>query len=259
MKRMILISLVILIFTNYLTAENPCGIMYPSHDSTNWGVGFIRIPINNISALKGTCSFTQKTCYVVNGEIRILNEDFPKINPYDYVYYGGYHHMLLKVYQIKDTKYQICNRSIDGGIWVDFDDFSEDGFKFNTYLNFLSNDKNYPNIYENSSKSTGHMNIGVNLVDSCLNLRVYPSLDSTIVTCLLNNEMNHNTLTHIDLLEIRDDWARVLVREFVSSIDVNNPDGTECSFQVVKEFIGYVKVLDDKGRPNIWYAVSAYY
>lgn len=255
----VLLTISILVFTNYTRAENPCGIMYPSHDSTSWGIGFIRIPINEVSALKGPCPGTQQICYIVNGEIRFSTDEHTKINSFDYVFCGGYDYMLLKVYQIKDTKYQVCIHSVDGGIWVDFDEFSNDGFKFNTYLTFLNNNRNYLNNYSNTGKNTyGYINIGVNILRSCLNLRAYPSVDSTIVTCLKNNEMTHGIFTHIELLEIRDGWARILARESVSNLDENNPDGTECSFKVVKEHQGYVKVLDDKGRPNIWYAVTAY-
>ena len=103
------------------------------------------------------------------------------------------------------------------------------------------------------------MNIGVNLLHSCLNLRTHPSLDSAIVVCLKNNETEGAAITHMELFEIRDGWAWVLVRESVPNVSTNDDsDGEECSFKVVNEYQGHVKVLDDAGRPNIWYAVTAY-
>ena len=255
-SKIVLLLIVIISFAINVKSENPCGIMYPSHDTTTWGIGFIRIPISKIVALKGYTVKSGKECYVGNGEIRSFQEEFLKIAQNDFVHLGGYDYMLLKVYQIKDTKYKICAKSIDGGVWVEYDELASVDLMFTTYLAFLTKTKNFINYYGRSN-SPSHINIGINLLNSCLNLRSFPSTDSTIITCLKNNESNGRKITHIELLEIRNGWARAIARESVFN-GAENSDDEECSYKVVNEYMGYFKVMIDNGRPNIWYTVSAY-
>lgn len=251
-----LLLFAIILFAITVKSENPCGIMYPSHDTTNWGIGFIRIPINKIVALKGLTVKSGKECYVGNGEIRSFQEKIQKIDQNDFVYLGGYDYMLIKVYQIKDTKYRICAKTIDGGVWVEYDELASEDFMFTTYLAFLTKTKNFINYYGRGN-SPSHINIGINLINSCLNLRSFPSTDSTIITCLKNNESNGRKITHIELLEIRNGWARAIARESVFN-GAENSNAEGCSFKVVNEYEGYFKVMVDNGRPNIWYTVSSY-
>jgi hypothetical protein len=209
--------------------------------------------------IKGISISTNQRCYVGKGEITFSNENRPKINPSDYLYYGNNHTILLKVFGIEGTKYKICTNTLKDGIWVEFDELASIDLKFNTYLSLLANDRNNFYIYYESSSRRSYINIGVNIYNSCLYLRKEPNINGKIVTCIQNNLENpsHVGITHLEIQSVVDGWADVIVRDFgITGDEYENPDN--CPSSVINEFRGFVKVMDDNGRPNIWYALSAY-
>jgi hypothetical protein len=236
-------------------AENPCGVMYPVNDSTAWGLGFIRIPANSADFIRGVTVKEGKECFV-GGKISFDNNNRPEIVPADYVWLGGYEFLLLKVYEISGTRYKICTNTIKGGIWVEFDELSNQGISFTTYLSFLCRNRNF--VTYKAGFNPNHINIGVNLLHGCLNLRVEPSLKGKVITCIkANSQETYNNHTHIEMLNSNSNgWAEVLVRDYV--LEKTDEEEIGCNFKVVKEYKGFLKILDEKGRPNIWYAVSAY-
>jgi hypothetical protein len=168
------IALIIIVLTINAKSENPCGVMIPVNDTTNWGIGFIKANIKE--TFRGFLSNTKQECFIGNSVIVCGVDNKPEINHSDYVYLGGYWTVLYKVYQIKDTKYNICANSIKGGVWVEFDDLSKNGFEFETYVSFIGKYKN--SIVFNANEKVGrHVNMGVNLFSSCLYLRDEPTTE----------------------------------------------------------------------------------
>lgn len=256
----ILFPVLLMLLLNFSTrSENVCGTMYPCQDTTSWGIGFIRMPLNNAVFIQTVTVKNGEKGTICNGILRFKDKKEQKINETDYVFLGGYGYILLKVYEIENTRYKICTTTFDGGLWVEFDELSSHGLNFDTYLSFINKNKNNPKYYE-TAYGNGHINIGVNLLHSCLNLRTEPSLDGKIVTCLKNNmtTKTEDPITHLEVLYVTGNWALVMAREYV--YDAANDDAGEgCAFKVIKEYRGYVKIIDEKtGRPNIWYAVSSY-
>lgn len=251
-NRLVLVILLV-ILTTKVKSENPCGTMFPSRDSSSWGIGFIHIPANVF--VKGITTKTKQTCYVGNGVISFGKDNAPKIDEKDMIYMHSKPGMLLKVFQIKDTKYKICVNSNDEPVWVDFDDLSSKGIIFRTYLSAL----NVNAVTDDFFQSIRWVNIGVNLLNSCLYLRTEPSIQSDKITCLNNNNRFDETgrITHMEIIYIQDDWARVIAREYVYDLEKDEL-GDGCAFKVVNEYTGFVKAVDDNGRPNIWYAMSGY-
>lgn len=249
-------TIVIIVLTINAKSENPCGVMIPVNDTTTWGIGFIRANIKE--TFRGFLSNAKEECFIGNSEIFFALDNRPKINNLDFVYLGGYSTILYKVYQIKDTKYNICANSIKGGVWVEFDDLSKNGLDFETYVSFIGKYKN--SIGFNANEKVGrHVNMGVNLFSSCLYLRDAPTTEGKIITCLKNNlqEDSNRTTTHIEVQEVIDGWAYIIARIYIFDGNENsNPDG--CAATVIKEFTGYVKIIGKKGIPNIWYTTSSY-
>lgn len=239
-------------FSTVVKSENPCGVMYPSEDTTSWGIGFIRMNLSSHYKMKGYSIIGNSVCYVGGGEITFSNENSPKLSQQDFVYYANYNTILLKVYKIVDTKLMVGINTIKGGVWIEFDELYRLGYDFNTYLSLLANDGNYFRYQDENPLKRSYIKIGVNLLESCLNLRTEPNIHSKIITCIKSEAS-----TRIELLSIENGWANVLVRYFTGeSNNGDNPDG--CPSTLTKEYNGYVKVMDSRGRPNIWYALSSY-
>ena len=250
--RTTIVAIIIAFLISSVKSENPCGVMFPVKDTTNWGIGFIKANIK--VKFKGFQTNTNQKCYIGNGEIVFNNDTRPKISELDFVYLGGYSTSIYKVFQVKDTKYNICANSIKGGVWVEFDDLAKDGLSFETYISFIAKNKNIIDYYSNE-RVGWHVKMGVNLISSCLNLRDQPSIDGKIITCLKNNlELDSNyTTTHIEIQGVTNGWAYIIARLYIfDGNDFDNPDG--CATTVIKEYTGYVKIIGKNGIPNIWYA-----
>lgn len=225
--------------------------MYPNTDSSKWGIGYIGIPDGLV--LKGITCVTKNNCYIGKGLVRFSPDSTVQLDHKDYTRIGVYNRdILLKVFKINNTLYEVCTNTLSESIWIDFSEITSKGLYFNTYLFLLSdfetklNDKFY-NIAQN-------VNIGVNLKSSCLNLRTKPSLDGEIITCLMSNEREsyRGQHMHLEILWFSDDWAFVIARKYEYEPKYDE-SGEGCSFKVILEYRGYVKAIDDKGRPNIWF------
>jgi hypothetical protein len=253
-------KLSILVFISILTtsaySENPCGVMIPCSDTTNWGLGCIKMNFKDI--IKGSTVIGNKECYVGNGEIVLNSVIKSAIVPLDYLFFCDYSTILLKVLEINNTKYKICTQTVEGGIWVEFDEFSAKSLQFVTYISMIEKFKNFIpyNTYE---KTVRNVNVGVNLYNSCLNLRNEPNTSGEIIACLKNNlgEDPQHTTTHLQIQEVKDGWAYVIARILIYDTEkADHPD--ECATLVVREYQGYVKIIGKNGIPNIWYATSSY-
>lgn len=249
-------AIFIVLLTINAKSENPCGTMFPVNDTTNWGVGFIRADINE--TFGGIEAKTSHHCTIGKSEIIFNNDNKLKIDPHDFVYLGYYSTFLYKVFEVRDTKYKICINSIEGGIWVEFDDLAQIGLAFDTYVSFIGQYKNVA-AFSNYEKVGRHLYMGINLLSSCLYLRSEPSKEGKIITCLTNNlrqESNPGN-THIEIQNVNDGWAHIIARIYIfDGNDNDNPDG--CPSTVIKEYSGFVKIIGKNGIPNIWYATTSY-
>jgi hypothetical protein len=254
-KYFFLLLLSITFLLNEIKADgNPCSIMFPVNDTSSWGIGFIIVPIK--TTLKGSTVETDIPCYLSDRKIRFRNDSVIYMNTKDYIWLNR-SSILLKVFEIKDTKYRICANSVSESIWIEFEEFKSKGFDFNTYLLYLQANKNH--IPTQNHTSPHWHNIGVNLINSCLNLRTKPNTEGEIITCLLSNDPSNGYRNiHIEILWFSTKgWAYVIAREYVYN-EKYDDSGEGCSFDVVKEYRGYVKVVDNDGRPNIWYSYGQY-
>lgn len=253
MIKQIKLILIAFCFSISLIAENPCAIMFPVTDTSTWGVGFIRIKSDRISSIKGLIASSSETCYISDWELRYNNQK-KNIDSKDFVPIGFHADILLKVFAVSDTKYKVCENSIKGGIWLDFDDFTIKGFKFDTYYSLISHSKSNYSAY--GKGNFGHWNVGVNFSYDCLKLMSEPNTSSAVVSCLkCNNRADFGKITHIEILSVSNGWANVIAREYKRmDFDGVSDDGNGCNFKVENEYLGYIKVLDDFGRPNMWYA-----
>lgn len=212
--------------------------------------------INDV--IKGSTVSGNNECYVGKGEIVLSNGSKSVIAPIDYLFFCDYSTILLKVLEVKNTKYKICTQTVEGGIWVDFDEFSARDLQFHTYFSIIEKFKNFI-PYSTDEKAIRNVNIGVNLYNSCLILRDELNIKGEIISCLKNNlgDDPQNTTTHLQIQGIKDGWAYVIARIFIYDKEkAYHPD--ECATLVVREYRGYVKIIGKNGMPNIWYATSSY-
>lgn len=226
-----------------------CGIMEP-RDSTEWGIGVIKW--ESEVYVKGYNDKTKTTFVIGASTIRLDNTNTIELKRADILFAGHYGNVFFKVFEVKNTLYRVLVNSIDGGLWIDFNELNSKGLTFNTYYSILFNDK--PGINENWRSSLG--SLGVNLFKSCLNVRNEPSTSGKIVKCISKN-VNDNAFHSVSIQYHQEAWAFIIVKEFVAILD-NGEFGEGCAYKVQNEFRGWAKVIDDKGYPNLWFSMTKY-
>lgn len=253
-KSIIGLVIISLLFIN-AKSENPCGVMTPNSDTSSWGIGFVRLNIKD--QIKGLTQ-DNKECLVGNGLIILENTVKVSIENTDFLYLADDNTVLLKVREGINNKYRIGTNSIKGGVWLELNELQSNSLHFETYYSFIQKHKNQIKHGINE-KTERHINMGVNLLKSCLHLRDEPSINGKILTCLQNNLQNDpkHTTTHLEIKNVKNGWAQITTRIFVYDED-KDPQPDECAITLIKEYVGYVKVIGNNGIPNIWYALSAY-
>jgi hypothetical protein len=244
MKTILIGALLIFHSSVFAQLGGPCDIMVP-HDSTDWGIGVIKCSDQYFTGVNRE----NKTFYISKDSIRAFNSKAMAIGDEDVTRVGHVEYLFLKVFEIKNTQYKVLVNTIEGGLWVDFNQLDSKGIAFNTYYSILFNDN--PNGLGQWRKSL--RSLGVNLFESCLNMRAQPSLDSKIVRCISKN-VNDLKFHRISIAYHKDAWAYIVVHEYVSDSD----GGEGCQYKIQSEFSGWVKAVDDKGYPNLWFSLTAY-
>jgi hypothetical protein len=236
----------LLIFNSAVFAQlgGPCDVMGPQ-DSTDWGIGVIRWYDHYFKGV----NVGNKTFAIANDSIRQIGSKAIRIAYADVIRVGHLDNQFLKVFEIKNTQYKVLVNTIEGGLWVDFNQLDSEGVSFHTYYSILFHDNpNGIGQWRNNLRS-----LGVNLFESCLNLRTAPSTESKIVRCIEKN-VSDLKFHRISIVSHEEAWAFVLVHEYVYAGD----GGEGCEYKVQNEFQGWVKAIDDKGRPNLWFGLSSY-
>lgn len=250
-----------------MKGENPCGIMTPQN-TEDWGQAGLWIPkgyiIKGYDAPNGIVvdsiyrhpEFGNLRNFYYGDSINFGKELAQGIKPEDNVWVGHSTYTLLKINEERDGFYKILSNTIQGGIWVSIVEITGDKrvFKYRDLL--LGDLEKLPAPFYNAVhwESTS---IGVNLVKSCLKLRAEPSTNGKEYTCIPGNDWTYKTITHLKIQEVKGDWAyvHVITEEYTPGLD---DSGEGCDYKITNEQDGWVKAIDDKGFPNIWYSVTSY-
>ena len=101
--------------------------------------------------------------------------------------------------------------------------------------------------------------MGVNVTKNCLNLRETPILGSHKIKCIPGNDWDDD-LSEFEILEHNGDWARVQVQlKVVDQEALTKDDHEDCyPYKVKEELTGWIKLVSEKGFPNLWYSVTSY-
>ncbi len=95
---------------------------------------------------------------------------------------------------------------------------------------------------------------------SCLNLRKGPSKKYPIITCVAGNDHNTEGEVRVKVLSHKENWAKVEVTTWIMDQTIKEEEFEDgpCSSILKSKRIGWFKVVDDSGFPNLWYASGGY-
>ena len=246
--------------------ENPCGLMYP----LEWGetgLGFLYFDremsiscydsgmVRKIGTLKksfgGYLSFIPLNAPGLN---------LIEIRPTDYLSIGYGPHIYPKGYSLdSEGNILIMTRSIHGGVWVRDEDIQKLKGEVLSYSDVILGDPDILPAKVQKVILDEDVNIGVNLIKSCLNLRKAPSVQADKITCILSNDWQNVNLeyTHLKILKKKGKWVQVIATTYIPD-EIHDEVGDGCVPKVLKTHSGWLRAIDDTGYPNIWYSFTTY-
>jgi len=225
-------------------------------DSGDWGIGICYFPekskipfyFNKNDSIAG---------YIIrpkNNKLKLefLNDSTAfQINFNDFNWIGHTNAYLLKVYGvINENYYKVFCQSDSKGVLIKIDELEQFGLEYFDYKSLIL----YPtkiDLPKELAEYLGFANIGLNLYKSCINLRKGPSTEFEIIKCLKSNDWDDNGMTEMRIIEIKGSWAKIEAETFTWG-------GGECDFTKDKDWIGWIKAIDENGKPNIWYSITSY-
>ena len=243
MQNYLVVLLISIITYSISYGQTNCGIALPQ-DSTEWGLGLIMSPDGNYIQAENKDGID---LFFNWSQVNIPNDSSIPIKQEDIIY-AGFYRPFFKVYEIRGTKFKVLSNTLKGGLWIEFDELIKKGSPFYTYHSFILAPDKLPERYQNVFRA---LSLGVNLFNSCLNLRKERSVDSEVVICIPNNTTDLE-YSEVQIIENRDAWAYVKYQKLVQYED-HGGSGDGCHYKVVKEAYGWIKVIDEKGYPNIWF------
>jgi len=245
-----------IIFTAKVTlAENPCGTMFPVEGKEEWGVGGYVIPdeftvkvyVDNNSKQYGSLVTDHSIMLLIDTNGMQINYEIT-----DFIYIGHYGNEILKINDCPNSEFvEVLSNSTKETLYIEKKMAKKAGAVFKTYKEILIEET------EKIRSSENEVKVGVNLKKSCLNIRTQPKQSAEKLHCAIGNDWYPNYEIVLYVNKIEGNWAEVVYRELHPENDYPNND-EDCYWKVKNKKIGWVKAIDDRGFPNIWFAVSGY-
>ncbi len=239
---------------DHAPTENPCNIMFPRTGTEDWGSGLYLLPNKaQINIYSGTNGELFGKLAKVNNYLKFWDENGRRrsLKKGDIEYIGHYSMSFLKVSgNVQNGYIKVFWNSFDEGLYVKKSELERQKAKFYSYKELLYN-KNIPIEIE---EFRNWASIGVNLSNSCLNLRKGPSTSDGVIRCISSNKSSTKQFSHFSLLETKGAWAKVEVSTYIMTDEAQS----ECDYNESSREVGWIKALDDNGFPNIWYSVMNY-
>jgi len=205
------------------------GIIAPINATPSTLTNFVFLPDNGLkiyempSGKKFSILNKKESALFITAQDKTLRE----INSADLITVGvdGY---CLKVYEKTANYVKVLAASKKGGYWISLDDMKTSSYNFFSWMSILQMVKN--GLFVNEGQG--------------LNLRTQPSTDGDKIITVKGDRFIIN-LTG----KVQGNWAEANV------IELENPP---CSGEQkeVNSYTGWMKAIDDKGFPNIWFNIT---
>lgn len=233
--------------------------MYPNGADESWGTGALRLNLDSKIPVYDVDSESLAGYLIRNtGATMILDKSGSDVNALNYNAQTGISHISRSL--IKAKKYNGEDAFLVN--WQDANKpyivyrkhLTQLNSHYYTYKDILSSYLIQKTIYSNIQE----VKMGVNIKKSCINLRSAPTVKSEKILCVLGNDWKSGNKIWMSIINTKNNWAYVRVQLLSLDDELNSiEDYHEClQFKIDKEYLGWVKMVDDSGFPNIWYSVS---
>lgn len=241
--------------------ENPCSVMYPQGPGIDWKEGIIYIDFCSSLDVYADVDLEEVIGRLgrnEHGRVEFFKKAMSGFElPAHYenvieIIHSGY--LYVPASRIEDGVFEVVVGNMDYRIAG----YVSSPTAFRTCKEILA--ANFHLGGWNSGllvKNLGYT-MGVNLFQNCLNIRVAPSLDSTVITCVLDNLSATDHWHDFKIVTMKGKWGYVeIIKYQYSDEEISGEGEIDCETEV-DSFSGWAKIIDDDGTPNLWFSSSAY-
>lgn len=257
MNSLILSFLMLTFGYSFIPMENICGTMSPRYGDKDWGDGCFRIPANFYATVysdtSGTVCGTLKPYYSF---VMMYDQEGHEVKQsgMETESIGDYETVFIKIKKTHNPNYVMISwKNAESRLFLSKAELDNYRVQYYTYLDLICKDA--PAL-----KNIHSSQMGVNLPESCLNLREGPATDFSIIACIPGNDMSREGEIHINILDHKGGWVKVeVITEVIDPALANEEieDGP-CPEIVISTHTGWMKAVDKNGYPNLWYAYPGY-
>lgn len=201
---------------------------------TDWGIGIIKFPETEVGvsiysnpkgnesgyfemSKYGTQTYGVRPVWRDESGIGLIIPESAQLE-IDYEKSG------LLVFESREGHVKIFDNNRQREQWLSLEDLREKGFEYLPWIDFMTNPNQWflPYFYG-------------------MNLREAPNTSAPILVLAKGEQFEITPTGKVDGF-----WAEVIIEEY-DSVYCESPHN------LVKSYIGWIKILDDAGYPNIWF------
>lgn len=207
--------------------------MFLLAQAAEWGVGVLMLPLESKGLIttydlpsgneNGTLGMEEDTNNRLNLSWR-EEEGVQMAIPSEGIISIGYEISGLIIHKEQDGFLKIMYRSGDISAWIPINKLQESGFVHQPWIQFMSN----------KHRTFFTMEYGMNLRDQ-------PNIKGNKILTVKGNQFEITPTG-----KVKGFWAEVVISEYDTVY-------CEAPHDLIKIYYGWMKILDDKGFPNVWF------
>ncbi len=250
--------ILIFLFSSFSLIENPCNEMKPRGGDEDWGEGIYLLALDSLIPIYEP-STHQQLGFISRDKngVRLYEKDKQTnlslgLSTLEWVG-SGYTPLLM--YKSSDQDLIMSNWKNDHGkipFEIQTSELVNSGAKRYTYKEILTSKF----VSQELKGLRDFAKLGINVTKSCVNLRITPHSKSKIIECVPGNDWNDELQTEMKVLEVSADWAKLNIEFFEA--DGEDASGNCLTYRKIREQVGWVKMVNETGFPNIWFSVTTY-
>lgn len=236
-------------------SQDSCAIMYPQAHDENWGKGVLYLPESvKLTLYKSQAGEVAGRINFQEGKFTFtaLGVETASAQWEEQTWTDG--KGITFIQARPDTHagyYQVFWKTVSPGFYCSKEDMDVVGVSYFSYQELLAGE-NLPDRILNFRERA---NLGVNLPNTCLNLRTTPSFRAKRKAYVYGNDWSESEHTHIKVMGWKDNWAEVQVTLYglpeSADLDIN-----DCGYAIKEQWEGWIVAVDHKGFPTIWFSGS---
>jgi hypothetical protein len=256
MRKSILFWALLLIVVPEAYSQLACNPMMPRGGDMDWGTGAYYLPESFQAKVYSSQDGSYYGTMVREPQsLRVVarRNEWRRVAYSDQEWIGHHRHKCLKVKPAEDEAYvEVLWKTFEEPKFMKKEELEATGAVYYDYADYLLKEQLELPAEVMLARRAG---LGINITKWCVPLFESGDDQSEMIKCIYGNKTEGKTYSELKILEFKDGWARVKVLEWQSD-HIDHPTAEECKGLKKEVADGWMKVINEKGFPLIWFAVG---